>query len=69
MVSNIDVVVEDDSLAATIYKIIVNRNIMSEKIIGFQQIEDLIGDFEYTIEPSDTEASLFKLTIKKEPFI
>ena len=69
MVSNIDIVVEDDSLAATIYKIIVSRNILSEKIIGFQQIEDLIGDFEYTIEPSDIEASLFKLTIKKEPFV
>lgn len=64
---HIDVIVEHDNLVETVYKIITNDKIMSEKILGFQSIEDLIGDYDYSIEPQEKEASLFKLKIIKNP--
>ncbi|MEQ9221289.1 MAG: hypothetical protein RLO17_24760 [Cyclobacteriaceae bacterium] len=64
---HIDVIVEHDSMVETVYKIITNENIMSEKILSFQFIEDLIGDYDYSIEPQEIEANLFKLKIHKKP--
>ena len=63
---DIDVIVEENNLEKIIYKITTNYKSTADEILEFQQIEDLIGENQFTIEPTENGSSKFFLTVNKK---